>query len=398
MSNKTHKDTETVVIFDIGSASVGGAIVLFKKNEKPRILYNVRKQMAFHDSLNTEKFTDSMLRSLSLVLFDIGKQGLIHLNFLKIEDKEITKSFCFFSSPWHVSQTKSIIINKDKNFFVTEELINSIVKKEEDDFILEKQKNKELGELELIDKKIIQIKLNGYRVDNPFKKKARILETSIFMSLISSELLEEIKKRITKHFYLNEFYSYSFTFSTFLSLRDIFHFEQDFILVDLSGEVTDVSFVKDGVLIEIETFPIGRNSFIREVAKGFNLNFDSAFSLLKNYVDGGVDEKTMLKFEKILEQTKKEWLRFFENSILDLSKGTVLPRSLFIVANPTLGEILKTFIKSELFTKLIFPDYNETVNPVLINHSEISNFCDFGKAKEKDVFLAIETIFINKLI
>src|SRR3989339_659488 len=200
---------EIAAIFDIGSSSVGGAIVLIpgKKEDKPKILYSVREQMVFHEKLDANKFIDSMLKTLNSVVSDLEKNGLVHLNFLKIKNKAIKNAFCFFSSPWCVSQTKKIKIKKDKSFEITESLLKSIIQKEEEAFIkLESGEYSSIlgknNEIDVMDKKIIQIKLNGYIVNNPYKKKVKEAETSFFMSLLSRDIsdkielsLEELKKR-----------------------------------------------------------------------------------------------------------------------------------------------------------------------------------------------------------
>ncbi|MBU1557888.1 hypothetical protein KKC45_02910 [Patescibacteria group bacterium] len=398
-SLKNQKIKEGVVsVFDIGSASVGGALVLLSEGKKPKILYSTRKQMSFQDSLDIKKFTTSMLLSLAETVSDLEKVGFSHLNFLKVKNKGIRECFCFFSSPWNVSYTKIIEVNKENPFTVSSELIDSFVRKEEEDFL-----NSELDILdknngaELMDRKIIQFKLNGYKVNNPYRKKINSAEVSLFLSVANKNILDKVENAIGKSFHLEKLHVHSFTLAGFLSLRDLFDGEDDFIFLDVSGEVTDISFVKDGVIRETQTFPLGRNSFIRKIIKEFNNTYGLSVSMIKSLQSGELDEVTKTKLNNSLLEVKKQWSDFLERGMLELSDGSILPKNIFILADDDIGKLLKELVEEEKFVKLVFPDYNKVANPILINSQKIDDFCNFGGNKDKDVFLGIETLFINRL-
>ncbi|OGD67761.1 hypothetical protein A2442_01760 [Candidatus Campbellbacteria bacterium RIFOXYC2_FULL_35_25] len=394
---------EIAAIFDIGSSSVGGAIVLIpgKKEDKPKILYSVREQMVFHEKLDANKFIDSMLKTLNSVVSDLEKNGLVHLNFLKIKNKAIKNAFCFFSSPWCVSQTKKIKIKKDKSFEITESLLKSIIQKEEEAFIkLESGEYSSIlgknNEIDVMDKKIIQIKLNGYIVNNPYKKKVKEAETSFFMSLLSRDISEKIQKSIRKKFDVDNLRLHSFALSAFGSLRDIFNSEKDFIFIDISGEVTEVSFVKDGVLRENQTFPIGRNIFLREIIKNFKTTYNGAISIMNIYNENITNQQTFDKIEISLEELKKRWLEFLEKGISELSQGAISPRTIYIIADDNMGAFFKKLIKDWPFTRLVFPGYNKTSNSILVTSKDLRNFCELGEVNEDDIFFGIELMFVNK--
>ena len=125
----------------------------------------------------------------------------------------------------------------------------------------------------------------------------------------SAHILDKIEDTVGRVFHLDKLHMHSFTLAGFLSLRDIFEFEEDFVFLDISGEVTDISFVKDGVLKEVQTFPLGRNSFIREVVKNFGNTYELATSMLRSSGFNELDEKTELKLNDALSDVRKEWGR-----------------------------------------------------------------------------------------
>ncbi len=399
---KKSKKDYIAVVFDIGSASVGGALVLFSKDKNPKILYDVRRQMALQEEINAEIFVSVMLRTLNSVISNIEKKGLIHLNFLKMKNKKIEEAFCFLSSPWVISQTKIIEMKKDKSFVVTSELLQSLIKNEENEFLnsdLEKYRDilGKNSEISILDKKIIQIKLNGYKVNNPYRKQVKKIETSVFMSLMVKPLTEKIQKTINKNFNVENVHLYSFLLPTFLTIRDVFDSREDFIFLDVSGEVTDISFVKNDILMETQTFPLGKNAFIKEIMKSFKTTNKGAISLLKTYNAGHMETESVKKIKEAIKEVLRQWVKYLEDGMLDLSRGSILPRTIFIIADNEIGEIIKSVIKKEKFTKLVFPGYDKSSNPILINASHLSDFCVFGSKLEKDIFIGVESVFINKL-
>lgn len=401
-SKKESNKEGVVAVFDIGSASVGGALVRLSKNNKPKILYSVRKPMTFQDELDVKKFTISMLRALNSTVLDLETKGLVHLNFRKMNNKEINRAFCFISSPWNVSQTKVIKMNKPEAFTVSEELMKSMVEGEVSEFLnFEKGEYANIlgtdNEVEIIDKKIVQIRLNGYRTNNPYKKKVKNVEAFLLMSLASKNVVDSIQKSIEKVLHTEEFYIQSFTLASFLSLRDMFRSEDDFVFLDVSGELTDISFIKDDVILETQSFPVGRNAFIREVMKDFKITHKGAVSLLNAYKEGKIDKTTSVKLKEIIDKIKKDWVKFLEDGMFILSRGSILPRTIFIMADDDVNWIFRDVIKKEKFTKLIFPGYNKTSNPILMNCGKVNDFCDFGSKTESDVFLGIESVFIDRL-
>ncbi len=398
-SKKSKIKEGVVAVFDIRSASVGGSLILLRENKIPKILYTTRKQIPFKEKLNIKLFTSSMIRTLNYVVDDIEKRGVVHLNFRTLSNKEIKEAFCFFSSPWYISQIQVVKIKKQKPFYLTDEIIHSLVQKEQEDFKQEESNffGKD-SKVEIIDNKIVQFRLNGYKTENPFGKKVKKIEASVFMSLISSDVADKVEKTILKIFHLDKIHMYSFALASFFNLRDIFELEDDFIMLDVSGEVTDVSYIRNDKLKEIQTFPIGKNTFVRNIIKTFKTNYSSAVSLLNTYVQGKLDVNTTQHLEVSLSDVKKDWVRFLEDRMLSLSDGAILPRTIFVVADENVGDILIKAIKECHFTKLVFPDYNKFVNSVLIGEEHLKDFCEFGKETKKSVSIGIEAVFIRKFL
>ncbi|MFA6552467.1 MAG: hypothetical protein WCT19_03120, partial [Candidatus Paceibacterota bacterium] len=128
------KPTEEIsMVFDIGSGSVGGAIVKFGQvGVKPKILYSVRESLPFQKEVNADRLMSGMLRALEIVVANLEKNGMIYLNFSGLRRHKIKKVYCSLSSPWHMSTTKVLSLDKKDPFLVTKDLIEDLLDAEEE--------------------------------------------------------------------------------------------------------------------------------------------------------------------------------------------------------------------------------------------------------------------------
>src|SRR3989344_6115618 len=99
-----NSDKSTVIaVFDIGSASVGGALISFHAGEKPKIIWSARESMVFQNDLNFVRFLSSRLEPLEKVLIKMQHSEMPHPR----------RFLCIFSSPLYASQTRVIKMKQD---------------------------------------------------------------------------------------------------------------------------------------------------------------------------------------------------------------------------------------------------------------------------------------------
>lgn len=264
------KKKENILIFDIGSASVGGAVVTLEKDEKPTVVFSTRSQMAFQEELDFKHFVHSMLTVLLNVGMELRSGGIP-----KIEGG-IDRVLCVLSSPWYISQTKVFDINKDKSFKITDDLLNDLIQE------AKKSHGKDAVQVEgnpvFIEESIIQSKINGYPVDDSSGHETDHLDITIYTAIMSLDVHERIKKMINKVFNVDDFIFKSFTSASYGVIRDLFQKEKNFLLVDVSGEMTNVSVIHDTVLHDSASFPIGHNFYTRSIQKEGYDNHDEMVS------------------------------------------------------------------------------------------------------------------------
>jgi len=380
------KKEKVIAILDIGSASVGGALISLQKNEKPTVIYSIRENMVFQSDLNFEHFVSSMQKALENVLKQMKKST-------KIPPSDF---FCLLSSSWSVSAIKTKKIEKIKPIIITQQILEELIKKEIDVTSIINNRKKMMGEgHEIIDLKNIQIKLNGYETAVPYNKNAKTIEMALFISISSKKVINLIKKKVFHIFHSDKVILSSFLLVSFNTIRDIFTDKKNFILLDITGEITEVAIIKNNVPVDTVSFPLGKNFLIRRIVSNLNTVPEEAVSLLSMYQSDKTNDGVRDKLNQIFLSAEKEWLSFFSKAIVSLSSNSSIPNSIFFTADTDVAGWFKTIIEKEEFAQLVLSDKSFDVR--FLDEKILSKFCSFSPGVLKDPFIVLGALFAAKV-
>jgi hypothetical protein len=382
------KKPKIAIVFDVGSSSVGVAAIILSSHGKPKVVFSAREQMVFQEDLKFDRLVSSMLGTLEKVARTLERVAL---------PPHSGKSFSvFFASPWYASQTRI-----SKNTFavptlITDKLLHDIQEKEVEDFKAFEMKN--LGkDAMVIERQNIQVKLNGYETSAPEGKVASTLQTSLYISIAPQKIVHAVKEKISGIFHNRSVSFYTFSFSSFAVVRDIFFHKKSFFSLDISGEVTDVSIVRDNVLQETRTFPKGKNFLLRKIALGIGAPYAEAFSYFTMAVSKKLTESESEKAKKIMSAAGKEWLSDLRGSLYELSRdGNFLPNDMFFAADEDVSEWFAENIEDQEMPEITIAEKTFTVRH--LDAVFLSPFCESGQGVVRDLFLMIEAVFLAKLM
>mgnify|MGYP001575409917 FL=1 len=234
------------LLVDIGSASVGAALVKLEKGKPPHILATVRENISFQEVLSSGHFLIAMNHSLDKVLKNIQLKTKSTGHPLHI--------FCTLSSPWFILKSRHLLISRQEEFEVTERTLDEFIN---DDIERLKDELKETlppKDVKIIEKKIIQIKLNGYEIKNPYGQKTSQVELLMTVGVSSKKVVESIERKIGNVFHAKEVNFGAFPIAAFSAIRDIFPTEKNFLFLHITGEATDVSLVSNDILMGTVSF------------------------------------------------------------------------------------------------------------------------------------------------
>lgn len=396
-SHSKHKSTAPVIIFDIGSGSVGAALVAFENDSVPTILYSVRIPISFQKEIRPGLFLKRMLHTLEGVALELEQKGIAQLDRGLFGKKKIGQILCVFSSPWYTSQTKMLTIERKRTFTVSADFIEKMLSKAKKHFeksVQENENTKHILNPNIIESNIIYTTLNGYKTANPYGRKVHSVETAVFFSLISGNMSKMVTEVFEKVFNTRKISFHSFTLASFSVIRDIFHTEENFLIIDISGEITEISLIREGVLLETVSFPIGKYSMLRGIASALRTIPEEAHSLIRLHFEG--KKKGTPAVEKYLNVAEKEWQATLSRALTDLSGGLSLPRTVFLTVDSDLGGWFKNIISGETLGHEAFATGPFSV--VMLDGTKFHNYYTLQKGVPSDSFLGLETLFFHKVL
>ena len=393
--NKNAEDKTLVLLVDIGSASVGCALVRRKEGEISQILATTRTELHFQESLSSAKFLLAMNHALERALkvmqaktreisLGKGKAGIVSPAYI----------FCTLSSPWFILKNRRIQVVRDNPFEVNREMLDDLLNK---DIELLKEEIKEtlpLKDMVIIEKKIIQMKLNGYEIKNPYGQKTAQMDIIVNVGISSGRVVQSIEQKISQFFHSPLIHFGAFPVAAFSAIRDMFPSEKSFIFLDITGEATDVSFSANDILMETTSFPYGKNFFIRKLSTSLHAPHEEAGTLFSMFLRKELPPDQQILVESSITEAEKEWSSRFGKSINMLSRNGVIPRKVFFTTDVDLAPFFSRLIMKEK-TELLL---NESFEVQYINQPLVANFISFAPEVSRDSFLVIEALLVEKII
>ncbi|HVT74823.1 MAG TPA: hypothetical protein VHD69_00135 [Candidatus Paceibacterota bacterium] len=391
---------ELGIVFHIGTASVGAALVRFEHGKVPHVVYTLRESLPYREDVDPERFMNEMLVALKSVNDRLAKEGLAHLKFTEFGSlasaRRVRHVYYIFSSPWTVTETKVVSVRENEPFALTRDQVDKIVATHEKMFETEMANGdaKALSGLKVIERKIIDIRLNGYHVSEPFGKKARSADISFLASLVPTALYEKVVDVSARAYRPKDTKAFSFALASFSVIRDAFHEESDFIFLDIGGEISDVTIVQNGLISETASFPLGRHFIARRVVKAFGGSAAEAASLIRLTEEGRADQVLQDKLKPITDKALEEWMEGFHGVLDKAIGGASLPTKIFVAVNT---DMVQLFVRALRAGKA--PEFGVAEAPffvTLVNHDKLKDLVSFAKRADKDPFTAVAVAFAGR--
>lgn len=382
-----NKKGHVIALFDIGSGSVGGALVEMTPEGRSKILFSARENIVFQNEFRFERFLTSMLFSLEQVTKQLhAKAG-----------HPVHDALCTLSAPWYVSQTRTVSFNSDKKILINRKKIDELVSHEVADIKKDfdaHYKDITKSTAEVIEVESVNVKLNGYETNAPFGKYARSVEAHLYVSMSSAHIVSSIREKISKGMGSKDIIFRSFSLVAFSALRDIYSNIPDFMFIDISGEMSDVSVIRQNTLVETFSFPLGKNFVIRTLASQIGTVEGDALASLQLFIENGPSDDPKEKINTVLEHAKAEWIKEFKKSLLSLSTYTVLPGKIFILTDAPFDAWFFGVVQGGDYSKLAL--MRDSLDVEVINREVLSKFVLFQSDAVLDIFVIIQALFVQK--
>ena len=384
------RTSDTICSVDVGSGTVTVSLVSLNRQGDictPKILFTESNDMPIVEDLNFDLYIKQMDIALkkgleSLTHSGTGVPSQIHI---------------FLASPWYASETRVIKVTKAEAFLFTEKDAKSLIDEEINRFRGEQgARYKEAGgDIEIIEKHIISARINGYKTKDPYMKKAKEVELSLFISVTPVNVRDHITDTVQRVLHRRKIVFHSFIFGSFIVARDLFQGLQSFLLLDIGSEVTDVGIVKDGELGASISFPAGKNFILRRIVSENKSTIAEAKSIFTLYQDKKLEEKSRIALEAILDLARKEWLTQFQNALYTISHDFLLPDSIILTIDQDVSVWFMESIRKEAFSQYTMTEKEFTIT--LFNKETLAQYVSFGPKGKANPFSMIESLALCRL-
>lgn len=386
---KSEKKKENIIaIFDIGSGSVGGAIVRIPSdpNHIPTIIKSVRADVISREELDFKTFTADMLDALgstAKMLYDskLGAPDEIH---------------CVLASPWYLSETRVVKLVREHSFAFTQKIADEMLEKEI--ALLKEDYDKKYASVksvpQVIEHNVMGVSLNGYLVEDPIGKRSRSVEMHMAISLSPKSILDKIEKTISNTFHHIPVSFSSFVMSSYLAVREKYVTPDSYLLLDVGGEITDVAIITKGILKASLSFPFGKKTFFKYMCTKLEIEARDAEELFSLYSAGTLSDRKLKKVEPLFQSIENSWGEAFRACIGTLPHTLRLPSTIFLTADADIRDWFMNVVKNDPFIQSMVVDHKCTV--ITLEGPEFLTMCSVKDAT-CDPFLMVEAIgFMRK--
>jgi hypothetical protein len=400
ISTKIEKESKISLILNVQSLGVAASLVLHKKGNLPKVIFSTFESLNVYllSSRSTERSFLNLIAILEKVIHKVSTDGVKHLNFTGF-GTTVHEVFVILSPFWHLSAVKDVHVDFKEEEALWAEDIADLLNKEAESFVSRliehEHKEKKTSDLEVFEKQIMKFALNGYTVANPYGVKCNNADLSLFFSASHSGFLNQITSAIHKQFLQSEIFTHSLVFSCYVAIRDRYPDKDDFILVIISAENTEISIVRRDKIAETVSFPLGEGMLIKEIMKRMpRIDPSVAVSILRMKGEKSLLESTHDKISDVFAKIEAEWLKLFSRSLLEISNQTFLPREMFICGeNVQSGSFFSSLI-SEDFEKIKRKVFDWKI--VAIDDSLVSDFVSKDSTTEILPIIAVSSYFANR--
>lgn len=365
------------VFIHISNDSVAAGIGVHIDKDHFQIDYVTRKSIHLDAESTKEHLFSAVGSALNEILADIAKHAA--KSFLE-RRHHIKEVFVGISSPWYISKSFSINVSKKEPFVVTKKGVEDILSKEINRFV--KEVNEGVykgfidGEFMLHEQNVVSTALNGYKTTNPYGKKTSSLSMNVSVSLFAKDFVEKVTHIIESHIVFKNITFHSFPFLCGMGVTKLFSNESTAFLVHLTEHTTDISYMKNGVLENTASIPLGMSDMIDRISRAINTQPHITYSLLRTFSESMLSSVATEKIKASANLTRDEWLAYIHKVEKDLVGNDVMPTKVFFTS-PT-----GTLVLCEMFLK-------EHFAPVSLDNEKTSSFVHHSPFVGKDPSVSI---------
>ncbi len=300
-------------VLDVGSGSVG-LCVFDRSREKPLLISTSRTQISAGTEEAKASITERTITAISKALEPHHKTSApAHVRVV-------------LASPWYDAKIKTITTKSERSVRVTPETIVRTMKQ----YLAQKNEPLPAGRTQ-IESIVSQAYVNGYPTNLKEPLIGTVLRVNYYSSEADTEFVRQVTIAIHAVFPNSKVTFHSFAYVGFTALRMV-RDEENFVLMDIGGEITDIGVVHHDGFRFIGTFPVGTQSLVRAVAGEGSLP-DTA-TRLSLFANDELSPEEHAQIAQKLATASEGFKTQLRTSLEAASVEVAVPQTTFLFADP----------------------------------------------------------------
>ena len=377
--SRKQKDRLNLII-DIQSSVVRGAMILSSKGGLPKVVWTTSTDIPYRAGATASHMIDTTVKAIehtALLAHTFIKDKKSHVSL----PEKITRVHCILSSPWIISQAKTVGYNFDKETRVNKAHVNHIVKTERESMV----KKGSLGMVG-IEEKIFDVRLNEYSIPKWQGASCVSFEVSFAICLASKNVIQRfIKGAKMSGVGISSIDFHSSLLLQHIGLCSALTFNDPYILAHVHGELTDIVVTSGQSCILFGSHPTGVRSIVRQVANSMNITEAAADSALTLYEHNQLDPLHGSNDTERIKTVLDKWNNDCK-SVTDKIPDRYKPTKAIVSAR----------VHEKLFKNSFIAAHPELKTDVLPNE-EIFDLVEFGQDCEKLRLTILYVVAIHNL-
>lgn len=322
------------LLIEVQSSLVRGSLVLYEKSKAPQFIHVQEIDIGYKPHAGGTYFVRTALRDLKEI-FNISLRRLHAVSndpTRSIIPKRVDEVHFILSSPWIVSQTRTLAVSFEKKTEITKERVHRMLSEERTKIDFEHEAG-----VEVVEEKIFDVKLNGYSIVDWQGKNANKIEISYALSIGNSDLIAKFGDLAAYATGVGKISIHSALILQYLYLRDLETAPYSYAIVYVHDELTDVMIVERQSCAFFGSFPIGIDTIVRKISDATGIDNKSAESLFSLYVGNHIDKEQDKKLASVMKKISEQWTDGLKKifGMRHSRKGLPenIPENIFVVAS-----------------------------------------------------------------
>lgn len=312
----------------LGSEVVSLCIVLIDEVGKPRIVFESGAPIDLSGSAGTPRA--ALERALKAACDELIAEGLPHIVSAQIARGEFDSINVFYGAPWYIARGRKITIERADEAPLTEKALHDLVATYVDGLLPTEMR----GAL-ILEEHAQSFTINGYPVEHPIGKTGKELGMRLFVSAVDVATKDAVERILHRSFHSKTTAHRSALLSAVRALSRFKKNDDPYLLVEVSGHLTEISKVERGIVIETVSVPHGFEATTMRTARRLKRRPEEVRTLAQRPHDFGLTAE----FDTARDDALSAWGDDYAAALATLGTGT--PAMTLLIADTPLQDAFK---------------------------------------------------------